>query len=104
MAEWIDVAPAREFAPGTSRSVEVDGTPVAVFNVDGGYYALEDVCTHDGGQLTGGFVEGDEIVCPRHFARFSIKTGAVLAAPAYEDVPTYEVRIEKGMVQVRGRA
>jgi 3-phenylpropionate/trans-cinnamate dioxygenase ferredoxin subunit len=101
MAEWVDVAPAGEFPPGTSRSIDLDGTAVAVFNVDGAYYALEDVCTHDGGQLTGGFIENDVIVCPRHFARFSIKTGEVLAAPAYEDVPTFEVRVASGVVQVR---
>jgi 3-phenylpropionate/trans-cinnamate dioxygenase ferredoxin component len=101
MSEWIDVGPEGEIAPGTWRLVDVDGTDVAVFNVDGAYYAIEDVCTHDGGVLTGGAVEGDVIVCPRHGARFSIRTGAVLAPPAYEDVATFPVRVEAGTVQVR---
>jgi 3-phenylpropionate/trans-cinnamate dioxygenase ferredoxin component len=101
MSEWIDVGPEGEIARGAWRLVDVDGTDVAVFNVDGAYYAIEDVCTHDGGVLTGGAVEGDVIVCPRHGARFSIRTGAVLAPPAYEDVATFPVRVEAGTVQVR---
>jgi 3-phenylpropionate/trans-cinnamate dioxygenase ferredoxin component len=101
MSEWIDVAAENELAPGTWRTIDVDGTDVAVFNLDGAYYAIEDVCTHDGGVLTGGEVDGDVIVCPRHGARFSIRTGEVLAPPAYEDVPTFPVRIEAGIVQVR---
>jgi len=101
MSDWIDVVAENELAPGTSRTIDVDGTDVAVFNLDGAYYAIEDVCTHDGGVLTGGEVDGDVIVCPRHGARFSIRTGEVLAPPAYEDVPTFPVRIEAGIVQVR---
>ena len=101
MSDWIDVAPQRDFTAGEWRSLDVDGTRVAVFNVAGAYYAIEDICTHDGGILTGGALDGEEIVCPRHGARFSIKTGAVLAPPAYEDVATFPLRVEEGMVQVR---
>jgi nitrite reductase/ring-hydroxylating ferredoxin subunit/hemerythrin-like domain-containing protein len=101
MSGWIDVAPEPEFAPGTSRFVEVGGAPVAVFHVDDGYYAIEDVCTHDGGPLAGGDLEGDVVVCPRHGARFSMKTGEALTAPAYQDLPTFEVRVDHGVVQVR---
>ena len=68
MSDWIDVAPQAEIAPGAWRSVELDGAQVAVFNLGGEYYAIEDVCTHDGGILTGGALEGEEIVCPRHGA------------------------------------
>jgi 3-phenylpropionate/trans-cinnamate dioxygenase ferredoxin component len=101
MSGWVDVAAENEIPPGAWRTIDVDGTDVAVFNLDGAYYAIEDVCTHDGGVLTGGEVNGDVIVCPRHGARFSIRTGEVLAPPAYEDVPTFPVRIEGGIVQVR---
>jgi 3-phenylpropionate/trans-cinnamate dioxygenase ferredoxin component len=101
MSGWVDVAAENEIPPGAGRTIDVDGTDVAVFNLDGAYYAIEDVCTHDGGVLTGGEVDGDVIVCPRHGARFSIRTGEVLAPPAYEDVPTFPVRIEGGIVQVR---
>ena len=101
MSDWITVAKEGELAPGQWRVVEADGARIVVFNLAGEYYAIEDVCTHDGGQLTGGMVLGDEIVCPRHGARFSIPTGEVLAPPAYEDVPTFPVRVVDGMVQVR---
>jgi 3-phenylpropionate/trans-cinnamate dioxygenase ferredoxin subunit len=101
MADWVTVARADELAPGQWRTVDVDGAQIAVFNLGGEYYAIEDVCTHDGGQLTGGSVEGAEIVCPRHGARFCIRTGAALTAPAYEATTTFPVRIENGEVQVR---
>ena len=81
--------------------MDVDGAQVAVFNLDGEYFAIEDVCTHDAGQLTGGTVEGDQIVCPRHGARFCIRTGEALCAPAYEAIATFRVRTENGEVQVR---
>lgn len=61
---------------------------IVVFNRDGEYCAIEDACTHDGGQLAGGTIEGTAIVCPRHGARFYIKTGAARTAPAYEAVAT----------------
>ena len=80
--------------------VDVDDVMVAVFNLDGEYYAIEDVCTHDDGELTGGCIEGDEIICPRHGARFSIKTGEALSAPAYEPVASLPVRVEGNLVQV----
>jgi 3-phenylpropionate/trans-cinnamate dioxygenase ferredoxin component len=101
MADWVTVAPASEFPPGTWRSVDLEGSPVAVFNLEGEYYAIEDVCTHDGGILTGGTLERDEIVCPRHGAHFSIKTGEALTPPAYEKVATFPVRVREGVVQVR---
>ena len=101
MNEWITVARVEELALGERRVVGMDDTQIVVFNLDGQYYAIEDVCTHDGGQLTGGTVEGDQIVCPRHGARFCLRTGAALSAPAYEPINTFPVRIENGMVQVR---
>jgi 3-phenylpropionate/trans-cinnamate dioxygenase ferredoxin subunit len=101
MSDWITVARAGELAPGSHRVVDVDGAAVVVFNLGGQYYAIEDVCTHDGGRLTGGTVEGEEIVCPRHGARFSIRTGEALTAPAYEPVAKFPVRIENGLIQVR---
>jgi 3-phenylpropionate/trans-cinnamate dioxygenase ferredoxin component len=101
MSDWITVAKAGEIAPGEFRTVDVDGAQIVVFFLDGEYYAIEDVCTHDGGQLTGGTVDGDEIECPRHGARFCIKTGEALTAPAYEPVAKFPVRIENGEIQVR---
>lgn len=101
MSDWTDVTLLADFPPGSVRRVELDGTNVAVFNVDGSCYAIEDLCTHDGGTLTGGAFTGDVIECPRHGARFCVRNGRVLSPPAYEDVPVFPVRIEAGRVQVR---
>ena len=101
MSDWVDVAPVSELSSTAPRVVDVDGTMVAVFILDGKYYAIEDVCTHDGGELASGEWEGEEIICPRHGARFNIKTGEVTAPPAYEPVATFPVRVHNGIVQVR---
>ncbi len=101
MSEWITVATVDELAPGTSKVADVDGTVVAVFNINGEYFAIEDVCTHDGGELASGVLEGDQVVCPRHGARFCVRTGDALSAPAYEPTAKFPVRIENGVVQVK---
>jgi 3-phenylpropionate/trans-cinnamate dioxygenase ferredoxin subunit len=101
MSVWIDVGRADEIGPGEHRLVDADGTQIAVFNLDGELFAIEDICTHDGGELLSGRVEGDQVVCPRHGARFCIRTGAALTAPAYEPTPKFPVRVERGVVQVR---
>lgn len=101
MSDWVSVARVEELLPGQWRTVDVDGTRIVVFNIDGEYYAIEDVCTHDGGQLTGGHVEGDQIVCPRHGARFCIRTGVALTAPAYEPTSKFPVQVVNGEIQVR---
>ena len=101
MNDWIDVAPTDEIAPGTVHTVDVDEVQVAVFNVDGELYAIEDQCTHDYFCLSEGELEGEEVVCPLHGARFDLRTGEATAPPAYEPVATYAVRIEDGRVQVR---
>lgn len=100
MARWVTVAKASGLEPGGHLTVEVDGEPIAVFHIDGKFYAIQDVCTHDGGVLTGGELRGTVITCPRHGAQFDLTTGAVLRMPAVEPVPTYEVRVEGDDVQV----
>ncbi|MDO9107277.1 MAG: Rieske 2Fe-2S domain-containing protein [Methylovulum sp.] len=101
MSDWVDVVAENGLADGEHVVVDVDGADVAVFKLAGGFYALEDVCTHDGAEIASGERVGDEIICPRHGARFCIKTGAVKSAPAYEDIACFPVRIEHGVVQVR---
>lgn len=101
MSEWVTVATVGEIAINTYRVVDVDGTHIALFNLDGQYYAIEDMCTHDAGQLTGGVVEDGNIICPRHGAKFCIRTGEALTAPAYEPTPVFPVRVEQGQIQVR---
>jgi 3-phenylpropionate/trans-cinnamate dioxygenase ferredoxin subunit len=99
---WIDAGAATDIPPGDYVSVEIDGTFVAVFNVGGDYLAVEDVCTHDGGGLSGGAVEGDQVICPRHGARFCLRDGRALTPPAYEPVRTYQTRVHEGRVEVLG--
>lgn len=107
MSDWFNVAKVEGFASGTGRLVDMDETMVAVFNLDGEYYAIEDICTHDGSPFLGcglepqDLIEGDEIVCPRHGARFSIRTGEALSPPAYEPTTSFPTRVADGMVQVR---
>lgn len=101
MGAWVAVAPAQAFGPGERRLCEIDGVPVAVFNVDGDYLAIEDQCTHDGGSLADGPVSEGVIACPRHGARFCLRTGAALSAPAFEPTAALETRVHQGMVEVR---
>lgn len=100
MGRWLDVANIDELTPGTRRVIDVEGVAVAVFNLGGEYFAIKDACTHDGGELADGELEGEVIICPRHGARFSIRTGAVLGAPAYEDLRTFTLRVAEGKVQI----
>jgi len=101
MSDWVDVAPERSLTDGEHVVVDVDGMEVVIFNLEGQYYAIENACTHDGAEIASGRLEGREIVCPRHGARFCLRTGKVLKAPAYEDLACFPVRIEHGVIQVR---
>lgn len=107
MSDWVDVGKVDEIKPGDARVVDVDDVMVAVFNVEGEFYAIENVCTHDGSELVmegldaDAQILGSEITCPHHGAVFCIKTGAALSPPAYEPAPTFPVRIDNGMIQVR---
>lgn len=101
MTDWTDVCSVEELPAGQWKTVDVDGTDIAVFNIDGDFHAMEDVCTHDGACLTGLPIEGCEIICPRHEARFNIKTGEALTPPAYDPVDVFPVQVENGMIQVR---
>jgi len=91
---FVKVGKVAEVPPGGRETFDVDGRRIAVFRLDDGFYAIEDICTHDGGPLAEGEVEGDLGVCPRHRARFNIRTGAVLSLPAFVPVDTYPVRVE----------
>lgn len=100
MAEWIDVSPESELPVGARKIINTPACEIAVFHLEDGFYAIEDVCTHDGGELASGKCEGDQIICPRHGARFCIRDGKALTPPAYEDIDSYPVRVEGGLVQV----
>ena len=94
MSKKVRIARVDELAPGQYKSIEVEGERVALFNIDGKFYALKDMCTHDGGILAGGTLTGYIIECPRHGAQFDVRTGAVVRLPAYVGVETYPVSVE----------
>lgn len=98
---FVKVATVGEIPIGGLKEVRLDDRTLAVFHLDDGYYAIEDVCTHDGGPLAEGILEGDIIECPRHGARFDLKTGAVLSLPAVTPVPTFVVRVEGEEIQIQ---
>jgi 3-phenylpropionate/trans-cinnamate dioxygenase ferredoxin component len=97
MAGWFDVASETELVPGQAKLVDVDNVLIAVFNLDGEYHAIEDVCTHDGSPMLGCGLEPEQVI---DGARFCVKTGDALTPPAYEPTTTFPVRVENGMVQV----
>ncbi len=100
MAEFVTVATTDEIQPGDRVVFEIGRHWIAVFNVDGKYYAIEDLCTHDYGTLSDGFLDGYEIVCYRHGARFDIRSGEVTMPPAIRPVPFYPVRVEGNEIQI----
>ena len=103
MAEFVKVADISEVPDPGKTLVEVDGEMVAVFHVDGQWYAIDDVCTHDGGPLADGELRNHTISCPRHGAKFDIRTGAALTMPAVRPTRAHEVKIEGTAVWVRLR-
>jgi 3-phenylpropionate/trans-cinnamate dioxygenase ferredoxin subunit len=88
------IAQTGELQPGQRKIVEIDGLFIAVFNVGGKFYAIEDVCTHDDGPVAEGELDGYEIECPRHGARFDIRDGRVLSFPAIRPVRWFPVKVE----------
>jgi 3-phenylpropionate/trans-cinnamate dioxygenase ferredoxin subunit len=97
---FVTVARVGEIAEGGVKVVRLDDQPIAIFHLDGGYYAMDDLCTHDGGPLADGQLKGEVIECPRHGARFNVKTGDVLCLPAISPVATYEVKVEGDEIKV----
>ena len=100
MAEWIDVGLESACPIGEKLVVDTDAGKIAVFHLSQGLYAIEDRCSHDGGELASGTCVGDNIVCPRHGAQFCIRDGKALTPPAYEDIEVFPVRIHQGTIQV----
>ncbi|MEJ2734927.1 MAG: non-heme iron oxygenase ferredoxin subunit [Anaerolineae bacterium] len=91
---YVKAGKVSDIPPGRVRVVELEEEDVALCNVDGEIYAVANVCTHDGGPLGDGYLLGDEIECPRHGARFDVRTGEVKTLPAIVPIPTFEVKIE----------
>ena len=100
MAEYVKVAKTAEIEPGKARLVDVKGKPIALFNVDGNFFAVDNTCTHRGGPLTEGAISGHEVTCPWHGARFDVRTGKVVDPPAQRAVVCYAVRVTGPDVEV----
>jgi 3-phenylpropionate/trans-cinnamate dioxygenase ferredoxin subunit len=92
--QWIDAGAISEWRDGETKSILAGRRLIAIARTEGQFFAIEDICTHDGAELAGGAIEGTEIICPRHGARFCLRTGQALSPPAYEPVQVFETRIE----------
>ena len=98
---FIPVGDAGDVAPGTAVRIVAGGEELAIFNVDGQFYATIDVCSHDEASLADGELFGHVVECPLHGARFDVRTGKALSLPAVYPVKTYEIRVVDGQLQVR---
>ena len=100
MGTFVEVAKKSEIPDNSVIAVEAGGKRLALINLNGEIYAIDDDCPHEGGPLSEGEIHGDEIACPWHTSHFNIKTGRVMMDPATEDVVTYRVRVVDDAVEV----
>jgi len=100
MSEFVPVAKLSELAGTRKVCVEIDNRYLVIVELDGQIYCLDDVCTHDGGPLGEGEIEGNCLVCPRHGAKFDIRTGAAVCMPATEPTGSHQVRIDGDQISV----
>lgn len=98
--EYVPVASVDELPNGERLFMEIDGQPIVIFNLGGLYYAIGDLCSHDDGPVGEGMVDGEEIICPRHGARFDLRTGKALRMPAVKGIPAYPVRVVDGKIEI----
>ncbi len=97
---FLQVAGVEEVPPGERIFIEVGEQAIVILNIAGQLFAIGDVCTHDDGPLGDGELDGFQIVCPRHGARFDVRSGKALALPAVVDTPSYPIRVVDGMVEI----
>ena len=100
MSKRVTVAKTSELPPGQSKSVQAEGQTIALFNVGGAYYAIEDACSHVGGPLSEGTVEGTTVTCPWHGAQFDVATGAVMGPPAGDALKSFPVHVQGDEIQL----
>ena len=98
--EFIPVGSVEEMKEGGRLFIEIDEKPIVILNIASHYYAIADVCSHDDGPVGEGNLEGFEIICPRHGARFDVRTGKVLALPAFVDIPAYPIRVVGDQLEI----
>ncbi len=100
MENLIEVAKTDDLEPGQGMCVEVQDKKIALFNVGGIYYAVDDACTHVGGPLSEGECEEHVVTCPWHGAQFNLKTGEILSPPAKRHLRSYRVQVEGNSIKV----
>lgn len=100
MGKQIKVAAVTDIPPGNGKACDLEGKTIAVFNVEGTYYAIDDECPHAGAPLSAGFVQGHKVGCPWHGADFDLRTGAVLSSPARGNVCSYRVVVRGDDVMI----
>ena len=98
--EFIEIAPVAELPEGERLFIEAASRSIVIFNLAGKFYAIGDVCSHDNGPVGDGEIEEYEIICPRHGARFDIRTGKATSLPAVVDIPSYPVRVTGDMIEI----
>ena len=100
MSRFVPVSPVADVPPGSRLHFELEEESVIVLNIDGEFFCIADLCTHDGGPLADGDVCDHQIECPRHGARFDVRSGRVTRLPAADPIPTFPVRVENGIILV----
>ncbi len=100
MGTFRKVAKTTDLEPGTATLVEIGGEKIALFNVDGEFYAIDNTCTHRGGPLADGTIEGDVVTCPWQGATYNVKMGEVLGVPAPRGVASYNVRVGGSDIEI----
>ena len=98
--QYFMICSKEDLPDGERLFLDINQVPVVLFNIGGSYYAMVDACTHDDGPLGEGDLEGFEIVCPRHGARFDVRTGKVLSPPAVIDDRTFPVLIDGNEIKI----
>ncbi len=100
-ARWTAVAKTSDILVGAFKQVVVEGKRLLVCHTADGFFAIDDTCTHDDGPLADGWLDGEAIECPRHGARFDVKTGKVLCLPAAQPIHSYTVKVEGNEIHVQ---
>ena len=100
MGQFLKVAKVSEISPGNAKQIDAGGRTIALFNLKGQFYAIDNSCTHVGGSLVSGEIIDEDVICPLHGARFNIPTGKVLGPPARENISTYKIRIDGDNIEI----
>lgn len=100
MPKWVDVGIPTEIANQECKIIEIDNIPIAIFNLNGDFCAIQDNCPHQHLPLADGLVEDCTITCPYHGAKFNLKTGELLSPPACDNLTTYPTRVVDGKIQI----